>query len=191
MPISAPKIFGAPVVHTFSPTMIVSVIAATAYEAAPGGSAKPMPKILRKPSRPIVKPIIATTKPAISGGKNGRSGRSTRDTVISTAPANIVMPNISGKPPAFSASNDAGRYAAANIGGHRKPEPTGPQRNACRIGPMAITSIDRLNTSRIFSPDMPACRQAITGTNRKIATRPTCCTPLNNSTPRGGLSFTP
>jgi len=89
--------------------MVKSVIAPTPSCAAPSGAANPAPNRLRNPRVPIVTPIITTTNPAISGEKNGRSGRNSRETVISARPAKIVMPNISVRPPAFSARIDAGR----------------------------------------------------------------------------------
>ena len=107
MPIKAQNSLDAPRVQTLSATMVPRVTAPTPYDAAPDTAFEA--NRLRKPSMPIVTPIITTTNPAISGGKKGRSGRKSRETVISTRPAKSVMPNMSGSPPACRASTAAGR----------------------------------------------------------------------------------
>ena len=54
-------------------------------------------------------PTRNTTRPANSGGTNGRSRDHARDRAISTTPANIVMPHTRGRPPAFAASSEGAR----------------------------------------------------------------------------------
>ncbi len=62
-------------------------------------------------------------------------------TAASNRPANSVIPNTSGSPPARAASSEGAKYVAVNVLGHMYPDPTGPSRNACRNVPKASTTI--------------------------------------------------
>ena len=64
-------------------------------------------------------PTIATTRPVTSGGNSLRKGFITRESSVSKNPENIVMPHISGSPPAFPAKIDAEMYAGPGENGHK------------------------------------------------------------------------
>ena len=68
-----------------------------------------LPVRVRNAASPTFTPIRKTTRPAVSDGISVRSRVHTRESAISTSPAKIVMPHSSGRPPAFTASNDGAR----------------------------------------------------------------------------------
>ena len=67
------------------------------------------PVRVRNAASPTFTPIRKTTRPAVSDGISVRNRVHTRESRISTSPAKIVMPHSSGRPPAFTASNDGAR----------------------------------------------------------------------------------
>ena len=64
------------------------------------------PSMVRSPARPPDRPMMKITRPEISGGRIGRSRRSSGAMAISSSPANSVMPKTSGRPPICAATSD-------------------------------------------------------------------------------------
>jgi hypothetical protein len=92
----------------FSATMMASVPAVTIHSVLLTGKAFP-PSTIRRAAMPLAHPIMKMTSPEISGGKNDLRRLNSFATTTSTAPANTVMPNSSGSPPALTASMDGPR----------------------------------------------------------------------------------
>jgi hypothetical protein len=91
------------------PIITASARPATIASRADSEPDVPSPTRIRSAASPMMTPIKNTTRPAVSDGMNVRRGVHTRESAISTRPANIVMPHNSGMPPIFSASSDGAR----------------------------------------------------------------------------------
>src|SRR5690606_18287279 len=118
-------------IMTASATTPVIAYSASGAGAVPPDSGTPM--IRRKPIMPSTMPIISTANPATSAGMNGRSRNKAAAMTISARPATMVMPATSGSPPISIAAMFAGRYAAVNTAGARKPAPNHRPRYACSM----------------------------------------------------------
>ncbi len=64
-------------------------------------------------------PTMVTMVPVTSAGKKARILTATREKNASKTPAIMVMPKMSGRPPAFPAMMDADRKAGPFSIGHR------------------------------------------------------------------------
>ena len=119
MPIRAQNTRSEPFVHTLRTIIAPKLTAVTVRSSRLRPAGVPTPSTYRVPRLPSVTPTTTTTKPAISGGKNGRSGRRTRERAASRAPPNSVIPTTSAMPPVLAASREGAMYAEVKDVGQR------------------------------------------------------------------------
>ena len=101
-------------------------------------------------------PTRNTTSPPISGGSSGRMRRNTGDNADWIAPARMVMPKTSGRPPSFKAASDGSRKIALWHDGQRNPLPTGPLGKDWRIAATPRAIMARLSMFTEAAVDSPA-----------------------------------
>ena len=172
--------------------MMNSVATATISEALSIGSPlKSMWRNLETPTGMRPTPTMNTTRPVTSAGNRKASRCTKRANTISTSPAKIVMPRISGMPPSQAAVIEAAKKFGPQRLGHRKPEPSPGSRRACRMVPMPQAIMVRATTARTSMKLPPISFTSTIGSTMLLDIRKMCCTASSASTPGGTLSSTP
>ena len=93
-----------------SPTIVARVTTATAkLTISIGSPVKSMWRNFEVPTGTMLSPTMNTTSPVMCVGKRNSSRGRKRAKTISTRPATMVMPRISGRPPSQAAPIDAAK----------------------------------------------------------------------------------